>query len=78
MMPPSEGPSAAENAPIAPQIATTCGSFSRGNAAKTRASDEGTRTAAPTPWSTRAKIRSSIDPASPQTIDASVKITEPI
>ena len=30
LIPPSDGPSAADNAPMAPQIAMTCGSLSRG------------------------------------------------
>ena len=75
--PPSDGPNAADIAPMAPQMAMTCGIFSRGKAAMTSASDDGTRIAAPTPWRMRAPISTHTAGARPHAIDATVKVAEP-
>ena len=77
MRAPSEGPSAADNAPIAPQMAITWGSLSFGNAAITRARDAGTKIAAPAPWTTRAPINNSADGAMPQANDAIENVADP-
>jgi len=58
-------------------MATTCGSFSRGNAAMTSANDAGVRIAAPVAWRTRTTINHSTFGARPQPIDAKMKVVEP-
>ena len=74
---PSVGPSAPATPPVAPQIATACGTLSRGNACITRASDDGISTAAPAACRMRKAMRSSIVGASPQAMDAIVNSVEP-
>ena len=72
---PIVGPAAPATAPIAPQIATAIGIFSRGNVCSTNASDAGTSAAAPTAWAMRPRIRNPTVGASPHSTDAPVKIT---
>ena len=75
---PSVGPSAPATAPVAPQMATATGTLAGGNARRTRASDEGIRTAAPAAWTTRSPMRTPAVGASPHGIDAIVKSTDPL
>ncbi len=77
-MPPSTGPAASAIPPTAAQVAIP---FARApgsaNASRTRASEEGSSSAAATPCSSRAPIRTPIEGAAAQASEAMVKAIIP-
>src|SRR5215471_13104852 len=77
MAEPNAGPTAAASAPTAPQTLTATACFSLGNAARTRASDEGNRHAAPAAWMIRPSINKPGEGAKPHAAEAAVKIHRP-
>src|SRR3954447_10171292 len=75
---PRVGPKAPAAAPIAPQMATATGTLSRGNVCSTRASDAGTRIAAPAASTISAPTSTPTVGASPRSIEPTVNTTTPI
>src|SRR4051812_31674493 len=77
MSDPSEGPIAAASAPTAPQRATALARRATGKACSTTASEEGSRSAAPTACSARAAISAPAEGARPQSAEAALKSARP-
>ena len=76
--PPSEGPSPAAPAATADSSATPCDRRSAGNESSTRASDDGTRSAAPSACSTRNAVSVPGDGATAHSTDATVNSSSPL
>jgi len=74
---PKEGPVATARAPTPPHRATTWERRSWGKAPSRRPSDEGSRAAAPTPWTTRPSTSRITEGATPQRADPRQKMPSP-
>ncbi len=75
--PPSDGPSAAATAPVAPQMPVAVARCASGNSGSSRASEVGTSAAAPAAWTTRAATRTSTVGARPAAAEAARNVSRP-
>ena len=74
---PNDGPVATARAPTPPQRATTWDRRSWGKAPSSRPSEEGSRAAAPTPWTTRPSTSRMTEGATPHSAEPRQKMPSP-